>query len=70
MGEILIADISESLVCGVSLRQGFNSRVVYLSVTRRRSLSMHLTDSERAADEDKGVETPDISMDVVNMQRL
>lgn len=51
VGESRIADISESPVCRVSLRQGCNSRVVYLSVARRRSLSMQLTDRGRQADE-------------------
>lgn len=44
-------------------------RVVYLSVARRRSLSMYLIIRERQADEDMDVETPDISMHAVNVQR-
>lgn len=41
----------QSPVCHVSLRQGCNSRVVYLSVARQRSLSMQLTDRKTQADE-------------------
>jgi len=69
VGEILIADISESsMSCLPAAR--IQLRVFYLSVARRRSLSMHLTDTERRANEDMDVETPDISMHAVNVQRL
>lgn len=47
VGESRISDI----VCCVSMQQGCNSRVVYLSVARRRSLSMQLTDRKTQADE-------------------